>query len=132
MQVQEQKIAVCGNCKYFVVGGQCERIQGEIRVEDVCDIHELGDPNAYGLPVIPSIPKIEVNYRPAYWDRLQDGEYSPMEMREALTRSAIQSEIDRMMEYGIDPTEIIRTIESYIFDPNKDIMEWPPHCNRNR
>ena len=126
MQVQDQKIAVCGNCKYFVVGGQCERVQGEIRVEDVCDIHESGDPSAYGLPVIPSIPKIEVNYRPAYWDQLQDGEYSPMEMREALTRSAIQSEIDRMMEYGIDPTEIIRTIESYIFDPNKDIMEWPP------
>jgi len=125
-QTQDQKLAVCGNCKRFVVGGQCERVQGEIRVEDVCDIHEPGDPYAYGFPTIPSIPKIEVNYRPAYWDQLQDGEYSPMEMREALTRSAIQSEIDRMMEYGIDPTEILRTIQSYIFDPNKDIIEWPP------
>ena len=125
-QIQDLKPIVCGNCKHFVVGGECARVQGEIRVKDVCDIHEPGDPYAFGFPVIPPIPKIEVNYRPAYWDQLQDGEYSPAEMREALTKNAIQSEIDRMKEYGIGSDEIMRTIQSYIYDPPQDILEWPP------
>jgi hypothetical protein len=54
---------MCGNCKYFVENNTCELVKGEIRYEDICDLHEFGETQPKDTLVNPTQEKSTVNYR---------------------------------------------------------------------
>jgi len=56
---------MCGNCKFFVENNTCKLVKGEIRYEDLCDLHEFGKTNPKDTPVNPTKEKSKVNYRHA-------------------------------------------------------------------
>jgi len=121
---QEVRLALCGNCKWFVAGGQCERVIGKIETTDVCDIHEFGDVRPIDTPVVPTIDKIQVNYRPG--EPIFNAQFPDPLMQEAFSADQIKNAIRDMQVRGIDQTEILRVVLSYLQEPNPSAKEWPP------
>lgn len=59
------EIKACGNCRFFVAGGQCQRVIGEINAHDLCDLWSYGQPQVLGSEAVPTFEKTEVAYRGA-------------------------------------------------------------------
>ena len=64
-KIQETEIQACGNCKFFVAGGKCQRVTGEINFADFCDLWTKGQPQPLDNEGLPTFDKDEVNYRGA-------------------------------------------------------------------
>lgn len=60
---QQQKPAMCGNCKFFVENNTCKLVKGEINYQDICDLYEYGETNPKDTKVNPIHEKSRVNYR---------------------------------------------------------------------
>jgi len=58
-----KEIPLCGNCKFFVEDGLCSLVKGEIKAEDVCNLHIFGKTQPKGTKVSPDFEKERVNYR---------------------------------------------------------------------
>jgi len=58
-----QKIALCGNCKFFVDNGKCTLVQGTIEKEAVCKLHEFGESLPKDTTIRPLHTKTETDYR---------------------------------------------------------------------
>lgn len=56
---------ICGNCKFFVEDEKCVLVKGEIKYEDICDLHVSGKTQPKGTDVTPDFEKARVNYRVA-------------------------------------------------------------------
>ncbi len=56
---------MCGNCKFFVEDESCVLVKGEIKYEDICDLHVFGKTLPKGTKVTPDFGKDRVNYRHA-------------------------------------------------------------------
>jgi len=63
--IQETEIQACGNCRFFVAGGKCQRVRGEIHYADYCDLWVKGNPQPLDNEGLPTFEKDEVNYRGA-------------------------------------------------------------------
>ena len=120
----QTRLALCGNCKWFVAGGQCERVIGKIETTDICDIHEFGSVNPIDTPVVPTIDKIQVNYR--LGNIPLNAQFPDPLLQEAFSADQIKNAIRDMQVRGIDTTEILRVVLSYLQMPNPSAREWPP------
>ena len=65
MLTAQSKSEMCGNCKFFIKDGECSLVKGEIKYEDLCDLHIFGTPQKEGTKVNPDFEKSRVNYRPS-------------------------------------------------------------------
>jgi len=122
----QERLKLCGNCKWFVAGGQCERVTGRIETTDVCDIHEFGSVNPIDTPTVPTIDKSQVNYRPG--EPIFNAQFPDplLQIQESFGADQLKNAIRDMQVRGIDQTEILRTILSYLQEPNPSAKEWPP------
>jgi len=122
----QERLKLCGNCKWFVAGGQCERIIGRIETTDVCDIHEFGSVNPIDTPTVPTIDKVQVNYRPG--EPIFNAQFPDplLPLQESFSADQLKNAIRDMQVRGIDQTEILRVILSYLQEPNPSAKEWPP------
>ena len=62
---EADEIKACGNCRFFVAGGKCQRVIGEIDAHDLCDLWSYGQPQVLGAESVPTFEKTEVAYRAA-------------------------------------------------------------------
>lgn len=65
---------MCGNCKFFVKDEKCALVKGEIKYEDICDLHIFGEPQPVGTKVSPDFEKERVNYRHAKKEKSLEAE----------------------------------------------------------
>ena len=56
---------MCGNCNFFVENNTCKLVKGEIKYEDVCELHVFGPRNPKDTAVNPTHEKSDVNYKHA-------------------------------------------------------------------
>ena len=61
----DTKIQACGNCQFFVAGGKCLRVRGEIHATDVCSLWDKGQPQELGTESNPTFEKSDVFYTAA-------------------------------------------------------------------
>lgn len=64
--------ASCGNCKFFLEGGKCVLVNGQIKEKDLCDLYSFGKINQKDTKINPKYTKDEVNYRHALTANLAD------------------------------------------------------------
>lgn len=84
---EEEESPKCGNCEFFVENNTCKLVKGEIKYEDVCDLHSFGETQPKDTPVDPTHEKSKVNYRLA----------SPAKMS-AVTTISNQDNISHLQE----------------------------------
>jgi len=68
----KENAPACGNCKFFIVGDKCTLVNGQIKEEDICDLHSFGKIQEKDTKANPKYTKTEVNYRHALSAQLAD------------------------------------------------------------
>ncbi len=56
---------MCGNCNFFVENNTCKLVKGEIKYEDICELHVFGPTYPKDTEVNPTHEKSDVNYKQA-------------------------------------------------------------------
>jgi hypothetical protein len=112
----ESRSSVCGNCKYFVAGGLCQLVKGEIKTKDTCDLHEYGNPQPIDTKINPTYNKLEVNYRLGSLSETLSGD---------LVQKAIQMEHE-LLSRGVPEEEVHRAVVEYFSQREPPYaMQWP-------
>lgn len=116
--------SLCGNCKYFVIGGLCELVRGQINSKSICDLHEFGDAHPIDYTVDPKHTKTETNYKPGFFV-------------ETITKNGIDtavqeitSKVEKMyytlIQRGVPPKEAHRATVAYYLEPEPpSAIPWP-------
>jgi len=109
-------IPLCGNCKFFVAGGSCSLVDGQIDTEAICDLHDFGDPQPIGTPVAPRYNKAQVNYKMGFFAETTTAD---------VAQKAIQMEHE-LMGRGISEEEAHRAVIAYFSQREPPYaMPWP-------
>jgi hypothetical protein len=113
---QTSREELCGNCKYFVAGGLCELVRGQINSKSTCDLHEFGDPKPIDTEVNPTHTKSETNYKPGFMVETTTGD---------VAQKAIQMEHE-LLSRGIPENEVHRAVIDYFSQREPPYaMPWP-------
>ena len=113
---QTSRDQLCGNCKYFVAGGLCELVRGQINSKSTCDLHEFGDPKPIDTEVNPTHTKSETNYKPGFMVETTTGD---------VVQKAIQMEHE-LLSRGIPENEVHRAVIDYFSQQEPPYaMPWP-------
>ncbi len=113
---QTSREELCGNCKYFVAGGLCELVRGQINSKSTCDLHEFGDPKPIDTEVNPTHTKSETNYKPGFMVETTTGD---------VVQKAIQMEHE-LLSRGIPENEVHRAVIDYFSQQEPPYaMPWP-------
>jgi len=115
---QNTRESLCGNCKYFVAGGLCELVRGQIKAKDTCDLHTYGNPQPIDTEVDPTHNKLEVNYKPGFM-------VETIPTTGNLAQKAIQMEHE-LLSRGIPENEVNRAVVAYFSERNPPYATpWP-------
>jgi len=115
--VVNTSIPLCGNCEYFVVGGLCELVMGQISAKSVCDLHHFGNPNPINITVNPKYRKSNVNYKPGFF--VETTQNNP-------NHTQTNRMINDLRSRGIPEEEIHRAVTAYFSEQNPpDSKPWP-------
>jgi len=113
---------LCGNCKYFVIGGLCELVKGQINSKAICDLHKFGDSHPIDSKVNPTHTKTQTNYKPGFFV-----ETIPETITEEIPQeSKAQQMYYSLIQRGVSPKEAHRATIQYYSNPEPPYaIPWP-------
>jgi len=112
---QTSRAQLCGNCKHFVAGGECELVKGVINSKSTCDLHEFGNPKPIDSTINPTHTKTETNYKPGFMTETMIEtilETTTETTTGDIAQKAIQMEHE-LLARGIPENEVHRAVIDY-------------------